>query len=99
MPNLFNVLKGEMSLVGPRPERPTFVVELSGQVQGYARRLRVKPGITGLAQIENGYDDSLDSVVRKVRYDLQYIEQRSPWSDVKILARTVLVVLTGRGAC
>lgn len=94
MPQFLNVLKGDMALVGPRPERPTFVAELSVKVDGYTRRLRVKPGITGLAQIENGYDDSIDSVVRKVRYDLRYIDTQSIWSDIKILARTVMVVIT-----
>ncbi|HVP06711.1 MAG TPA: sugar transferase [Candidatus Acidoferrum sp.] len=99
VPQFFNILKGDMSLVGPRPERPSFVKDLSTQVNDYADRLAVKPGLTGLAQVENGYDSSLESVYRKVRYDLQYIRQWTLWSDVKIIARTVVVVITGKGAC
>jgi lipopolysaccharide/colanic/teichoic acid biosynthesis glycosyltransferase len=98
IPQFLNVLRGEMSLVGPRPERPVFVEELSTQVADYRKRLDVKPGITGLAQIENGYDSSISSVVRKVQYDLQYIQNCSVWQDIKIMLRTVLVVVTGKGA-
>ncbi len=99
VPQFVNILKGDMSLVGPRPERPSFVKDLSTQVDDYADRLAVKPGLTGLAQVENGYDSSLESVYRKVKYDLQYIRQWTLWSDVKIIARTVVVVITGKGAC
>jgi len=98
IPQFINVLLGQMALVGPRPERPMFVEELSSQVENYDRRLEVKPGLTGLAQIENGYDSSVASVVRKVHYDLQYIQNWSLWQDVKIIMRTVLVVITGKGA-
>jgi lipopolysaccharide/colanic/teichoic acid biosynthesis glycosyltransferase len=98
IPQFINVLLGQMSLVGPRPERPVFVDELSSQVDGYHKRLEVRPGLTGLAQIENGYDSSVASVVRKVQYDLHYIQHWSIWQDVKILFRTVLVVITGKGA-
>jgi lipopolysaccharide/colanic/teichoic acid biosynthesis glycosyltransferase len=98
-PQFWSVLKGDMSLVGPRPERPTFVRHLCQEVEGYERRLEVKPGLTGLAQVENGYDSSVASVAEKVRFDLTYIRGWSIWSDVRILARTVVVVLTGRGAC
>lgn len=99
IPQFFSVLKGDMSLVGPRPERPKFVADLSTQVDNYTRRLEVKPGITGLAQIENGYDSSLASVSRKVRYDLHYIRHWSVLYDLRILAKTVVVVFTGKGAC
>jgi lipopolysaccharide/colanic/teichoic acid biosynthesis glycosyltransferase len=99
IPQFFSVLKGDMSLVGPRPERPKFVADLSTQVDNYTRRLEVKPGITGLAQVENGYDSSLASVNRKVQYDLQYIRSWSVLSDLRILAKTVVVVITGKGAC
>ena len=99
IPQFFSVLMGDMSLVGPRPERPTFVTDLSNKIDNYTHRLQVKPGITGLAQIENGYDSSLQSVSRKVQYDLQYIRHWSILYDLRIMARTVLVVLTGKGAC
>lgn len=99
VPQLLNVLKGEMSLVGPRPERPFFVKDLSQKVPGYTTRLKVKPGITGLAQVRLGYDSSVDSVVEKVKNDIVYIRNWSIWSDIKILLKTVVVVATGRGAC
>jgi len=99
VPQFINILKGDMSLVGPRPERPSFVRDFSGKVENYATRLEVKPGLTGLAQVENGYDSSLASVVDKVRFDLQYIRNWTLLSDVKIILRTFLVVVTGRGAC
>ncbi|MBU8934082.1 MAG: sugar transferase [candidate division Zixibacteria bacterium] len=98
-PQFINVLRGEMSLVGPRPERPSFVADLATKVENYTARLDVKPGLTGLAQVETGYDSSLDSVVRKVDRDLEYIRTWSFWADIKILLRTVVVVLTGRGSC
>jgi lipopolysaccharide/colanic/teichoic acid biosynthesis glycosyltransferase len=99
IPQFINVLKGDMSLVGPRPERPNFVRDLAGKVSDYSGRLSVKPGLTGLAQIENGYDSSVASVNQKVRLDLEYIRNWSIWTDLKILCRTVVVVLTGKGAC
>ncbi|PKK84563.1 MAG: sugar transferase [candidate division Zixibacteria bacterium HGW-Zixibacteria-1] len=99
VPQLLNVLKGDMSLVGPRPERPKFVRELREKVPNYDARLRVKPGITGLAQVSQGYDSSIESVVDKVRHDVKYIHKWSIVTDLKILAKTVVVVLTGRGAC
>ncbi len=98
LPQLWSVFIGQMSLVGPRPERPVFVRELEHQVPGYHRRLTVKPGLTGLAQVENGYDDSVVSVTEKIKTDLRYIDNWSPGLDIKILLRTVRVVLTGRGA-
>lgn len=98
IPQFINVLIGDMSLVGPRPERPKFVSELSKKVEGYADRLKVKPGITGMAQVENGYDTSVSSVVNKIRHDLDYINRQSIWLDIKILLKTVIVVITGKGA-
>lgn len=98
IPQFANVLLGQMSLVGPRPERPIFVKELSGQVENYEKRLDVKPGITGLAQVESGYDSSVASVARKVHYDLEYIRNWSFVQDIKILMKTVIVVITGKGA-
>ncbi len=99
IPQFINVLKGDMSLVGPRPERPKFVSELKEEIPEYTRRLSVKPGLTGLAQVETGYDSSLASVRRKLELDLAYIDNQSLWFDIKIMARTVIVVLTGKGAC
>ena len=97
IPQLFNVLKGEMSLVGPRPERPYFVEQLSQQIPYYRRRLKVRPGITGWAQVKHKYDESIEDVKVKLRYDLFYIENMSLRMDIKILARTILVVLFGKG--
>ncbi len=98
IPQFINILKGDMSLVGPRPERPSFVQELDGKVEGYAKRLEVKPGLTGLAQITSGYDDSISAVVTKVEHDLEYINNRSIWLDIKIMFKTIKVVCTGHGA-
>lgn len=98
IPQFWSVLKGDMSLVGPRPERPMFVKDLSTKVDNYAQRLQVKPGLTGLAQVEIGYDTSIESVRRKTDFDLKYIKNWSLWQDVKILLKTVVVVVTGRGA-
>jgi lipopolysaccharide/colanic/teichoic acid biosynthesis glycosyltransferase len=100
----WNVLLGEMSLVGPRPERPEFVERLSKEIPsspefpGYLARLGLKPGITGLAQILNGYDDGIESVRRKVSFDLFYLQNICLRNDLKILLRTVKVVITGSGA-
>jgi lipopolysaccharide/colanic/teichoic acid biosynthesis glycosyltransferase len=98
LPQLLNVLRGEMSLVGPRPERPVFVEKLSQDISDYPKRLNVKPGITGLAQVTNGYDTSVSSVKEKVRHDLHYINNWSLLQDVRILLKTVIVVVTGKGA-
>lgn len=98
LPQLINVLKGEMSLVGPRPERYHFVRDFIYRVDGYPNRLGVKPGITGQAQVENGYDSCVDDVKSKVNHDLNYIQQWSLLKDFKILLKTILVVATGKGA-
>jgi lipopolysaccharide/colanic/teichoic acid biosynthesis glycosyltransferase len=97
-PQFWNVLKGEMSIVGPRPERPPFISLLSDEIPGYLQRLKFKPGITGLAQVENGYDSSIESVHRKVDLDVAYMSRFSLWLDLKILWKSVRVVLTGEGA-
>ncbi|MDD3730859.1 MAG: sugar transferase [candidate division Zixibacteria bacterium] len=99
IPQFINILKGDMALVGPRPERPSFVQDLSTKVDDYIERLEVKPGLTGLAQVENGYDSSLASVTRKVKYDLQYIKNWTLFYDIKIILKTFVVVFTGKGAC
>ena len=97
IPQFFDVVRGEMSLVGPRPERPHFVEMLSKEIPLYKRRLSVKPGITGWAQIKQGYDTSIEDVKSKVRYDLFYIENMSFRMDIKILLMTFYVIITGKG--
>ncbi len=98
LPQLWNVLRGEMSLVGPRPERPVFIESLSEEIPGYLQRLGLKPGLTGLAQVINGYDNDIESFRRMVALDLLYLQNCCLWNDLKILVRTVGVVLTGKGA-
>ena len=97
-PQFLNVLTGDMSLVGPRPERPPFIELLSDEVPGYLDRLRFKPGITGLAQVELGYDTDVDSVGNKVACDVDYITRFTLKRDLSIIVRTAKVVATGRGA-
>ena len=98
LPQLINVLKGDMSIVGPRPERPFFIEQLSDEIPNYLNRLGLKPGITGVAQVLNGYDNDLESFRRKVAYDLLYLQNCCFWNDLKILVRTIRVVLTAHGA-
>ena len=98
VPQFLNVLKGEMSLVGPRPERLVFVRQLEKDIPEYHDRLLVLPGITGLAQVINGYDDSLESVRRKVELDRQYIKNAGFSQEGRILFNTIGVVLKGDGA-
>lgn len=98
LPQLWNVLRGEMSLVGPRPERPEFIEQLSDEIPNYLHRLGLKPGLTGVAQVINGYDNNVESFRRKVALDLLYLQNCCVSNDLKILLRTVRVVLTGSGA-
>ena len=98
LPQLVSVLRGEMSLVGPRPERPYFVEQLTGQVPFYAVRHSVKPGLTGWAQVRYHYGACKEDCVRKLQYDLYYIKNHSLLLDLKILFATVGVVLSGKGA-
>jgi lipopolysaccharide/colanic/teichoic acid biosynthesis glycosyltransferase len=93
LPQLLNVVRGEMSLIGPRPERPEFVAHLAQLVPGYEQRLQVLPGITGLAQINLPADDSLESVHKKVIIDCQYIEKGNAYLDFRILVCTALRML------
>lgn len=95
---LWNVLKGDMSMVGPRPERPEFMEKLSADIPNYVDRLGLKPGITGIAQVVNGYDNEIEGFRRKVGYDLLYLQNCCLRNDLKILFRTIKVVLTGEGA-
>ena len=92
LPQLWNVIRGEMSLVGPRPERPEFVAQLRREIPGYDDRMRVRPGITGLAQVRLPADERVDDVRRKVRYDLLYIDSLGAMLDLKILVGTVFKV-------
>ncbi|MFH0827563.1 MAG: sugar transferase [Candidatus Omnitrophota bacterium] len=98
IPQLINVLQGDMSIVGPRPERPEIVRDLKTLICDYEKRLIVKPGITGLAQIKNKYDETINDVKKKVKYDLLYIRRMCLWTDLNIMAQTFGVVLTGKGA-
>jgi lipopolysaccharide/colanic/teichoic acid biosynthesis glycosyltransferase len=97
LPQLFNVLIGDMNLVGPRPERPTIVMELRQHIRDYQARHRVRPGLTGWAQVNRSYDETLDDVRQKVRYDLEYVRGQSAWQDLKILLRTIPVVFGRKG--
>ena len=97
IPQLVNVLKSEMSLVGPRPERRFFVDKLVKEIPLYTRRLRVKPGITGLAQVKWKYDESVEDVKQKVKYDLFYISNMSIGLDLKILFATLRTAFLGKG--
>ena len=97
LPQFLNVLAGNMSLVGPRPERRVFVDEFSKTIPFYSRRMNVKPGITGWAQIRRGYDASLDDVRDKLQYDLFYLENMSISLDIKILLNTFWVMVTAKG--
>jgi lipopolysaccharide/colanic/teichoic acid biosynthesis glycosyltransferase len=93
LPQLWNVLRGDMSLVGPRPERPEFMPKIKPFVPGYDNRHAVRPGITGLAQVQVDADTDVGNVARKLRYDLYYIEHQGPWLEAKIYFCTLLKIL------
>ena len=95
LPQLFNIIRGDMSFIGPRPERPVFVEEFCKEIPGYRERFNVKPGVTGLAQVSGGYATTPD---RKLKYDLIYMYHQNLAMDTQIIAETLRVVLTGRGA-
>jgi lipopolysaccharide/colanic/teichoic acid biosynthesis glycosyltransferase len=97
LPQLINVLKGDMNVVGPRPEQPKIFLDLHKQIHNYGRRQRVLPGITGWAQINHHYDRNVEDVKRKLAFDLEYIERQTPLHDLRILAQTIPVVLLKRG--
>jgi sugar transferase (PEP-CTERM system associated) len=98
LPQLVNVLKGEMSLVGPRPERPFFVEPLTSEVPYYAVRHSIKPGLTGWAQVRYQYGSTVDDAKQKLQYDLFYVKNHTLFLDLLIMLETVSVVLTGKGA-
>lgn len=97
LPQLINVIRGEMNIVGPRPERPSIFSRLCDDIADYPLRQRARPGITGWAQVNQAYDTSIDDVRSKVRYDLEYIERRGLAEDFRIMARTVPVMIFRRG--
>jgi len=98
LPQLINVLKGDMNVVGPRPERPAIVADLREKIPNYQARHRVRPGITGHAQVNLQYDSSVEDVQRKLGYDLEYITRQGFWADFKIMAQTLPVMLFRRGS-
>ena len=97
LPQLFNVIRGDMNIVGPRPERPAIFADMRGKIENYSVRQRARPGITGLAQISQSYDSSVDDVRKKVEYDLEYIARRGMAEDLRIMIKTIPVVLFRRG--
>jgi len=97
IPQAWNVLRGHMSLVGPRPERPEFVDVLREEIVGYDRRLVVRPGITGWAQVNQIYAGTVDDARVKLGYDLEYLERYSIWLDLRIMLRTARIILLGWG--
>lgn len=98
LPQFWNVLKGDMNVVGPRPEQPNIFLTLRQQIPGYDRRQRVLPGITGLAQVNHHYDRDIDDVRRKLAYDIDYIARQKLVTDLMIMVRTIPTVLFRRGA-
>ena len=99
VPQLFNVLLGNMNIVGPRPERPSIFAELRRNIQEYPLRQQTRPGLTGWAQINRAYDASVDDVRAKIQFDLEYLQRQSVLEDLKIMAWTLPVMIFSRGAC
>ena len=97
IPQLLNVLYGNMSIIGPRPERPEIIDMLVKEIPYYARRHRMKPGITGWAQIMRTYDNSISDVRNKLKLDFYYIENMSILLDLKIILLTILIIIRGKG--
>jgi len=97
LPQLFNVLKGDMNIVGPRPEQPSIFQDLCTELDDYRARQKVLPGITGWAQVNAGYDQTLDDVRKKVALDLEYLDRRSAVEDLVIMAKTMPVMVFRKG--
>lgn len=95
LPQLFNILRGDMSIIGPRPERPSFTIEFNKDIPGFINRLAVRPGLTGWAQVNGGYEMTPEE---KLKADIYYMKHRSFFMDMNILLKTVKVVFTGEGA-
>jgi lipopolysaccharide/colanic/teichoic acid biosynthesis glycosyltransferase len=98
VPQLWNVLRGELAIVGPRPERPVFVDQFSRTIPFYESRQLIRPGVTGWAQVHYGYADGEADTVEKLTYDLYYVKHSSLWMDVHVLGMSIWTVLTGTGA-
>jgi lipopolysaccharide/colanic/teichoic acid biosynthesis glycosyltransferase len=99
IPQFINVIKGDMSIIGPRPERSFFINQVKSEMPEFTMRLMVKPGITGLAQVEHGYTQTVGEMKGKLFYDLKYIANLSLTQEIKIIFKTFYVVVTGKGAC
>jgi lipopolysaccharide/colanic/teichoic acid biosynthesis glycosyltransferase len=97
IPNSFNVLKGEMSIVGPRPERLFFINQIIKSAPWYIELHKVKPGITSWGQVKYGYASNVDEMIERLEYDLYYLKNRSAWFDLKILFLTIGTILRGKG--
>ncbi len=97
IPNFINVLKGEMSLIGPRPEQRYFVRQIMQKAPHYRRLQEVKPGITSWGQVKYGYASNVDEMIKRLEYDLYYLENRSLWFDLKIAVYTIGIILKGKG--
>lgn len=95
LPQLFNIFSGKMSIIGPRPERKIFYDQFAEYIDGFEERLKVKPGLSGLAQVSGGYDLKPEE---KIVYDIEYIKKRSIWMDIKIIFKTIAVVFSHDGA-
>jgi len=98
LPQLWNVLRGDLSLVGPRPEQEKFVAQFGEEIPFYADRHLVRPGITGWAQVNSGYAETVDETIEKLKYDLFYVKHMSVWMDLRILLRSVATIVTGSGS-
>lgn len=96
-PQFINVLKGQMSVVGPRPERQFFLDDMIANIPRYKKMLKLKPGITSLGQIKYGYADNLEQMLKRARYDLIYLDNLNFWTDIKVILSTIVVVFQGKG--
>lgn len=96
LPQLFNVLKGDMSFVGPRPERAYFIRQIMERDPRYTELYRVRPGVTSYATIYNGYTDSMEKMLKRLAYDLEYVEKHSLWLDLKLMCITVYKIIRGK---
>lgn len=96
-PQFYNVLIGDMSIVGPRPERHFFLDEMINHIPKYAQMQQLKPGITSLGQIRYGYADTLEQMIKRAKYDLIYLDNLSLWTDIKVIIATIKIVFQGKG--